>query len=441
MAGAGRRGLPVAMSVAVLVLAWAFGMRAADAAGGGVASGTVMLPLLFAAAGLCVAGLLRRGSQPAAWLATVAATAIAALEIVGVIRGWELTANPTDVPRLVIAADGALLVSAGIAAAYAWAARAARPSAWWIGWRALVFAGLGVVAISAWGAISAALQSAAGAGPALAPGEISPLRASGRTALGFVLLATIGGALRDLAAPARRAWDRAPRLREFPRALGDELLPTAVAMRRRGMEDERARLAAELHARVLPDLRRAAEAAGTEPAAAGLRQAVEDVEQLMHARQSVVLEEYGLVAALEWLAERTEARTPLRVEVELDGSAVDDPAAIPSPVGRAAFRVALLAVDNVVRHAHARRAVLRLDATPDRVRLGIADDGDGFDGDAVGRSGRGLVDMRTAATDVGALVRVARLDGGTAVEFAWARAANPAAGPGDPTSSRSGSRG
>src|SRR6185369_6223207 len=120
-------------------------------------------------------------------------------------------------------------------------------------------------------------------------------------------------------------------------------------------EDERARLAAELHARILPDLRRAAAAAesagaATDPVAIGLRRAVEDVEELMHARQSVVLEEYGLVAALEWLAERTQQRALLQVDVELDGPAVDDSAAVPKPIARAAFRVALLAVDNVVRH-------------------------------------------------------------------------------------------
>ena len=80
----------------------------------------------------------------------------------------------------------------------------------------------------------------------------------------------------------------------------------------------------------------------------------------MHGRQSVVLEEYGLVAALEWLAERTQRRRPLVVDLELDGAGVDDRGAISKPVAGAAFRVAQLAVDNVVRHADATRVVLRL---------------------------------------------------------------------------------
>jgi two-component system NarL family sensor kinase len=189
---------------------------------------------------------------------------------------------------------------------------------------------------------------------------------------------------------------------------------------------------------VLPDLRRAAAAAAeagdaAEPVTDGLRQAIEDVEQLMHSRQSIVLEEYGLVAALEWLAERTETRTRLEVVVELEGASVDDPDALPKPVARAAFRVALLAIDNVVRHANATRALIRLIVDRATVDLVIADDGRGFDGDTAPRSGRGLIDMRTAANAVGATVTVEATGSGTRIAFRWPRAANPAMDPRDST--------
>jgi two-component system NarL family sensor kinase len=152
----------------------------------------------------------------------------------------------------------------------------------------------------------------------------------------------------------------------------------------------------------------------------GLRDAIEDVEQLMHSRQSIVLQEYGLVAALEWLAERTEQRTSMRVDVDLDGSGVDDPGSVPVAVARAAFRVALLAIDNVVRHAGASAVSVRLVVDPTGLRLGVADDGRGFDGDTARRSGRGLIDMRSAATEVGAGVTIESSPAGTNVEFAWA---------------------
>ena len=101
-------------------------------------------------------------------------------------------------------------------------------------------------------------------------------------------------------------------------------LPARSDARREATEAERARLAADLHAHVLPELRRAAAAAASAGAPpemqVDLRRALEDVEQLMHQRQSIVLEQFGLVAALEWLAERTEERSALRVQLDLDGA-------------------------------------------------------------------------------------------------------------------------
>ena len=72
------------------------------------------------------------------------------------------------------------------------------------------------------------------------------------------------------------------------------------------------------------------------------------------------------MAALEWLAERTEERSALRVQLELDGAVPDGPAAIDARVARAAFRIALLGLDNVVRHAGATTATLRLSGDSDR---------------------------------------------------------------------------
>ena len=250
------------------------------------------------------------------------------------------------------------------------------------------------------------------------------LRVDGRIAAGFIAIATLGGMWVDLGGPIGRARARGGGPPAFPRALADELLPTSTAMRRQGVEHERARLAAELHARVLPDLRRAAEAAeatgtASDPLAVGLRHAVEDVEELMHGRQSVVLEEYGLVAALEWLAERTQQRRPLVVELELGGANVDDPGAVTKPVARAAFRIAQLAVDNVVRHASATHVVLHLTVDAAHFELGIEDDGTGFEpaSGRVARAGRGLLDMRAAAAEIGATLGVVQREPGTSVDL------------------------
>jgi two-component system NarL family sensor kinase len=222
--------------------------------------------------------------------------------------------------------------------------------------------------------------------------------------------------------------------------LADELFPwraTGEVARRRAVEAERARLAAEIHARVLPDLRLAAVTAAATPGvpapiAAGLRNALDDIEGLMAARQSIVLEDHGLLAALEWLAERTEDRSPVRVTIDV-GADQASPAADhprdgrpprpPRPVERAAFRVALLALDNVVRHARASTASVAVSVTPAAVSVTIRDDGVGLEPAAVEQAGsdgrRGIADMRREASDVGARLDIESASPGTTVAFRW----------------------
>ena len=94
-------------------------------------------------------------------------------------------------------------------------------------------------------------------------------------------------------------------------------------------------------------------------------------------------------------------------------------------VERAAFRIALLAIDNAARHAPGASILVSLRAASREVRLAIADDGPGIDPAAAGppdRDGhRGLSDMEAAARTVGGSVAVTGGDEGrgTLVTFSW----------------------
>jgi signal transduction histidine kinase len=427
------RQLLIAQILAGIVVVVAIGIRAADLASGSFPFGSAWLPPLTAAAAVLASAVLRRRAPAAAWLAAVGAAALAGIEVVGSVRARQATPDLTAWPFEAALAFGVLVLAAGIAAAYGLRASGTGRA---LGmWRLAVVGTLAVVVLGTTLAVFDALNTV----PIqphvdLAVVDLGPLRTIGRIATALIAIATVGGLWGDLASPTRRAWAGAGGATGFPRALADELLPTSAAMRRRGVEDERARLAAELHARVLPDLRRAAAAAeatgsASDPLAVGLRHAVEDVEELMHGRQSVVLEEYGLVAALEWLAERTQQRGTLLVDLELDGATVGDPSSVSKPIARAAFRVAQLAIDNVVRHAAATRIVLRLFVDPTRVELAIEDDGTGIEANRAGRSGRGLLDMRAAAAEIGAVLRVEPRAPGTTVDFVIERVRDPISGP------------
>ena len=107
-----------------------------------------------------------------------------------------------------------------------------------------------------------------------------------------------------------------------------------------------ARLAGELHADVLPDLSAVIRdiEAGASPAEAAQRlQAIAlEIRDLMSVRRIPALDELGLVAALEWLAERVQDQTGVRVELDIAGSGPRPPreeaTASPPSSGGAASR-------------------------------------------------------------------------------------------------------
>ncbi|HET7181276.1 MAG TPA: hypothetical protein VFI15_03500 [Candidatus Limnocylindrales bacterium] len=419
--------------VAGIVVAGGFAARLLLSIPGETVTGESWLGRLVAAAFWCVAALMVRRRATVAWLMAVGAAGLAAFRTYGLLRTLEgalgdlSPAIPGVWPWLVPATMVSLLAAAGVAAAYA-ARRRTTTRAW---------VRIGIPGAAALGFVGVVI--AAGLAVA-APGDVSVVRSAGRYGFGFAVLAGLVGAGRDLAGPMARAQAklmvqpltrRGATITIFGRLLRDELFPSAAEERGRAIEEERARLAADLHALVLPELRRAAaaaEAAGQsgDPMSANLRNALADVEQLINARQSVVLEQFGLGAALEWLAERVEERSDLRITIEEPDTSwvgvgnrtlTEHMAAARQ---RAAFRVALLALDNVVRHAGAKNATIRFGAAP-RQFLSVTDDGTGI-GDAPARTarpGRGLADMRAEAVASGGAVEITSTESGTRVEISW----------------------
>ena len=210
---------------------------------------------------------------------------------------------------------------------------------------------------------------------------------------------------------------------KYVAALVAEAITAQARVRAETAEAERRRLASDLHTDVLPGLARAsadAEADGSSDAVRARLRAVEsDVRSMMAGRHHVVLEEFGLVEALEWLAGRAEEGRELEATVEVDPATSDERP--PRTIERAAFRVAQLAMENVVRHAGASRVEIRVLVGAQLLRVVVTDDGRGFDPSAP-TAGFGLADMRLQAAEAGARVEVGPADGGgTRVAFAWPR--------------------
>lgn len=209
----------------------------------------------------------------------------------------------------------------------------------------------------------------------------------------------------------------------------DELVPGRSRTRLTAIERERARLANDLHADVLPDLsaviRSIEEGTSPDEAAQRLQHIAAELRELMGERRLSVLEELGLVPAFEWLVEQVEARTGVRVELEVEGALADDPEGRPPrEVELTAYRVCQEALDNALLHARAHRIRVRVDVDAGHAEVEVSDGGVGIragDEERALRAGHlGLSDMRQRAAGIGASLRIrARPDGGTAVLLRW----------------------
>jgi len=133
-----------------------------------------------------------------------------------------------------------------------------------------------------------------------------------------------------------------------------------------------------------------------------------------------VLDDLGLGPGLESLA-----RSIAGVEVQVDVEPVD----LPSHVEAALYRIAQEALQNVMKHAEASSVLVVLSSSDDGVRLVVADDGRGFDDEAVSagaedRHSYGLIGIRERAELIGATLNlVSRPGTGTTVEVLVGRRA------------------
>ena len=109
-----------------------------------------------------------------------------------------------------------------------------------------------------------------------------------------------------------------------------------------------------------------------------LDQIAAQLRQLSHELRPAVLDEFGLVPALEFLADGISKRTGVQIHVE---GLKDD--RLPVSIETALYRMVHEALTNVSRHARATAVNVRLCREPRMIRCSITDDGVGFDTSAV----------------------------------------------------------
>lgn len=132
-----------------------------------------------------------------------------------------------------------------------------------------------------------------------------------------------------------------------------------------------------------------------------LRDALDDLRALMAGLRPRLLEERGLLAALQALAGMTPLWGPT---VSIEGKAFGNRDRLPADIELAILRIAQEAVSNARRHGAANRVAIVIERRTGAVSLEIADDGQGFPprriGPTAGR-GQGLPGMRERADILG----------------------------------------
>jgi len=201
------------------------------------------------------------------------------------------------------------------------------------------------------------------------------------------------------------------RLEENARARND--LQELSARLLRAQEDERRSIARELHDEVgqaLSAILMETEGAGCAGPSSEIREhlaairrlaenTVNEVRDLALLLRPSMLDDFGLVPALNWHAREASKRTGLNVVIS-----ADDAADLPDEHSTCIYRLVQEAINNCARHAHARNVEVAVRREPHRVLFTVQDDGSGFD--TRFSRGLGLLGMEERVRRLGGHMRI-----------------------------------
>lgn len=156
-----------------------------------------------------------------------------------------------------------------------------------------------------------------------------------------------------------------------------------------------------------------------------LKKRFHDIEQLLtqietelrglsHELRPTILDNLGLMPALEFLAEKVSKRTGVNVVV-----AGETDRRLPPAVETALYRIVQEALNNAVKHAKAKQVKIEVESAPSQVLCRVCDDGVGFTAQGEpGAQGLGLMGIRERLNALGGSLRVATAPGRGTTIFA-----------------------
>jgi PAS domain S-box-containing protein len=136
----------------------------------------------------------------------------------------------------------------------------------------------------------------------------------------------------------------------------------------------------------------------------------------------LMLDDLGLMAALEWLTQDFSRRTAVICDLAIDDAVVE----VDQRVQSALYRAVQECLTNVARHAHATRVKIDLKVLESAVHLSVTDDGRGISqADQARRGSFGLIGMRERVYILGGSVDISSKTGaGTHISIVMPREPN-----------------
>lgn len=174
----------------------------------------------------------------------------------------------------------------------------------------------------------------------------------------------------------------------------------------RVQEQERRNIALELHdgigqvlTALINHLQHAVEDSASQANADAVnlaKSALSEVRRMSRALRPSVLDDLGLVPALNWLARTTSEASGLEIMMDL----TDEELALDAQTETLVFRIVQEALTNIIKHAGASRTRVVLEKTNGAIEVSISDNGKGFDAKRVlgkAENGFGVRGMRDRA--------------------------------------------
>ncbi len=242
--------------------------------------------------------------------------------------------------------------------------------------------------------------------------SLERMRSSLRESIGLVARANeeLEGRVRDRTAELERVNSR---LRDREQALA-QLYRKVVG----AQEEERRRIARELHDETSQSLAvlvmgidsaSAAAKAGLTPRLEEVKalavRLIEEVHRLILDLRPSVLDDLGLLSAIQWYADRYLKSRGIAVRCEF-GPMEEH---LPPELETALFRMCQEAMSNIAKHAGAETVLVQVSRDGDVLHIEIEDDGRGFDPQKVGGSERrpfGLLGIRERAELLGGTAEI-----------------------------------